>query len=210
MEMETLGKLLVGDPSNGARRGIESVDRCVKTANQFEVERDVFPDAKGIDERPIQQGVRAEGPASADVSQVDHAAIDLFPNIDVAAGEDSSRALYGLEWSLEKVHRWRPPEPWRRERIQEKRSASNEELNLPLVGRRVFAMADKSQSRRTRVLLTFASAGPTAEPVTLPRRTEASTMGLEQNRLRFVSPGVLEAGRKKDEVVYIEVSRSTC
>src|ERR1700722_13816568 len=190
MEMETRGKLLAGNPSNGGRR---------------EVERDVFPDAKGIDERPVHQGFRAEGPASANVSQVDHSAIDLFPNIDVAAGKDSSGALYGLEWGLEKVHRSLPPEPLRDERIHEKRSASNKELNLPLLGRRVFATADKSQLRRTRLFLKFASAGAPAEPLTLSRRMKASTMGLEKNRLRFVSPGLLESGRKKDEVVCIEI-----
>ena len=53
--MKTRWKLLAGDPGNGARRGIEGVDCCMETTDQFEVEGDVFPDAKGIDKRLVRK-----------------------------------------------------------------------------------------------------------------------------------------------------------
>ena len=93
--MKSRWKLLIGDPGDGSRSGIEGVDRCMETADQFEVERNVFPNAKGIGERLVRKSLGANGPGSARITQVEHAAIELFPNEDVTARKDPSRALYG-------------------------------------------------------------------------------------------------------------------
>lgn len=94
--MKSRWKLLSGYPGDGSRSGIEGVDSCMETADQFEVERDIFPNAKGIDKRLVRKSLGANGPGSARITQVEHAAIELFPNKDVAARQDPSRALNGL------------------------------------------------------------------------------------------------------------------
>ena len=94
--MKTFRELLAGDPSDRARGGIEGVDSCAKTTDEFEVERDVFPNTKGIDKGLVRKSLGANWPGSARITQVEHAAIELFPNKDVTARKDPSRALHCL------------------------------------------------------------------------------------------------------------------
>ena len=93
VEMKSRWKLLAGDPGDGSRSRIEGVDSRMEAVDQFEVERDVFPNSKRIDQRLVRESLGTNGPGSARITQVEHAAIELFPNKDVTARKDPSRAL---------------------------------------------------------------------------------------------------------------------
>src|ERR1700733_2105586 len=104
VEMEIRGKLLASNPRDRARRGIERVNRCIEGANHFDIEGNIFPHTKRVDEWMLRKSRWTNGPRCPLVSQINHFLVKLFWEIDIPASKDSRRPLYTLDLGLYEVH----------------------------------------------------------------------------------------------------------